>query len=172
MQTLYPGIGTYNDHSLRSQKFKLLQNSPKIESTTSQMVLYLSEFDVKLIHMPGTKMIQSDALSRRPDHGEENKQDNEDLIMLPEGLFLNLLDHEFDDEQTFENNDEQSDPIKTLSVHGLKSLHNHFSKVTAATSVNDIITEMITVNVMDMDLQRWIAMAHDMDITVDDTMNI
>src|ERR1700678_3383649 len=97
--------------------------------------------------MPGIKMILSDALSRRPDNGEGNKQDNEDMIMLPEGLFLNLLDQELNDEQTFENNNDQSDPIKTLSVHGLKMLHNHFSKVTVATSVNDIIT----VNIMDMD---------------------
>jgi hypothetical protein len=118
--------------------------------------------------MPGTKMIQSDALSRRPDHGEGNEQDNEDMIMLPEGLFLNLLDHEFDDKQTFENDDERSDPIKSLSVHGLKSLRNHVSKVTAATSVNDVTT----VNIMDMDLQKRIAMAHEMDINVDDTMNI
>src|ERR1700678_3675140 len=82
------------------------------------------------------------------------------MIMLP-GLFLNLLDREF-------NDDEQSDLIKTLSVHGLKTLHNHFSKVTVATSVNDVIT----VNVMDMDLQKRITMAHDMDITVDNTMNV
>ena len=37
-----------------------------------------------------------------------------------------------------------------------------------ATSVNDIIT----VNIMDMDLQKQIVMAHDMDITVEDTMNV
>ena len=95
-------------------------------------------------------MIQSDALSQRPDHGEGSEQDNDDLIMLPEGLFLNLLDHELNNERTFENDDEQSDPIKSLSVHGLKSLRNHFSKVTTATSVNDVTT----VNVMDMDLQK------------------
>src|SRR6202522_4275736 len=109
--------------------------------------------------MPGIKMIQSDALSRRPDHGEGSEQDNNDMIMLPEGLFLNLLDREFNNECTFENNDEQSNPIKSLSVHGLKSLHNHFAKVTTATSVNDVTT----VNVMDMDLQKRIAMAQDMD---------
>jgi hypothetical protein len=95
-------------------------------------------------------VIPSDALSRRPDHGEGIEQDNEDMIMLPEGLFLNLLDHEFNDKQTFENNNERSDPIKSLSVHGLKSVRNHFSKITAATSVNDVTT----INVMDMDLQK------------------
>src|ERR1700678_4264714 len=118
--------------------------------------------------MPGIKMIQSDALSRRPDHGEGREQDKKDMIMLPEGLFLNLLDREFNDECTFENDNEQSDPIKSLSVHGLKSLHNHFSKVTVATSVNDVTT----VKVMHMDLQKQTAMAHDMDINVDETMNI
>src|ERR1700678_1088339 len=88
--------------------------------------------------------------------------------MLPEGLFLDLLDHKFDDEQTFENGDGQFDPIKTLLVHGLKTLPNHFSKVTVATSVNDVIT----VNVMNMDLQKWIVMAQDMNIAVNDTINI
>ena len=122
----------------------------KLNRQQARWLLYLSEFDVKLVHMPGTKMIQSDTLSQWPDHGEGTEQDNENMIMLPEGIFLNLLDHEFDDERTFENNDEQSDLIKSLSVHGLKSLCNHCSKVTAATSVNDVTT----VNVMDMDLQK------------------
>jgi hypothetical protein len=36
------------------------------------------------------------------------------------------------------------------------------------TSVNDIIT----VNIMDMDLQKQIVMAHDMDITINDIMNV
>jgi hypothetical protein len=93
----------------------------KLNRRQARWSLYLSEFDVKLVHMPGTKMIQLDVLSRWPNHGEGTEQDNEDMIMLPEGIFLNLLDHEFDDERTFENDDEQSDPIKSLSVHGLKS---------------------------------------------------
>src|SRR5271168_2603734 len=43
----------------------------------------------------------------------ESEQDNKDMVMLPEDLFLNLLNHEFDDERTFENDDGQFDPIKT-----------------------------------------------------------
>ena len=74
----------------------------------------------------------------------------------------------FNDERTFEIDDEQSDPIKSLSVHGLKTLHKHFSKVTAATPVNDIIA----VNVMNTNPQKWIMMAQDMDITVNDAENI
>ena len=39
-------------------------------------------------------MIQSDALSCRPDLCPENDNDNEDIIMLPDDLFLNLIDLE------------------------------------------------------------------------------
>src|ERR1700678_2012783 len=57
---------------------------------------------------------------------------------------------------------------KTLVVHEPKTLHNHFSKVTAATSVNDVIA----VNVKNMGLRKWITMAQDMDMFINDTMNI
>src|ERR1700678_2533185 len=99
---------------------------------------------------------------------KKDEQDDKDMIMLPEGLFPNPLDYGFDDERTLEIDDGQSDPIKSLSVHGLKTLRNHFSKVTTATSVNDVIA----VNVTDTNLQKWIMMARDMDITVDNTTNI
>ena len=47
---------------------------------------------MRLIHQPGSKMIQSDALSRRPDFIPDWDTDNENLTLLPEHLFLNLLD--------------------------------------------------------------------------------
>ena len=40
--------------------FKLAQ---KLNRQQARWALYLSEFDIKLVHMPGSKMIQSDALS-------------------------------------------------------------------------------------------------------------
>ena len=49
---------------------------------------------MKLVHTPGNKIIQSDALSRRPDLCPDNDNDNEDIIMLPDDLFLNLIDLE------------------------------------------------------------------------------
>src|SRR6202522_2577239 len=87
---------------------------------------------------------------------KKNNQDDEDEIMSPVGSFSQLLDPECSNERTLENDDEQSDPIKSLSVHGLKTLRNHhFSKVTAATSVNDVIA----VNVTNMDPRKRITMA-------------
>jgi len=41
--------------------------------------------------MPG-KMIQSDVLSRRPDHCPEEDNDNKSMILLSENLFINLID--------------------------------------------------------------------------------
>src|ERR1700678_1496155 len=81
---------------------------------------------------------------------KKDEQDDKDMIMLPEDLFPNSLDYGFDDERTLEIDNGQSDPIKSLSVHGLKTLHNHFSKVTVATSVNNIIA----VNVTNTNLQK------------------
>ena len=38
-------------------------------------------------------MIQSDALSRRPDYCQDDEE-QEDVVMLPEELFVNLIDTE------------------------------------------------------------------------------
>src|ERR1700678_3762135 len=102
-------------------------------------------------------------LTKSKNKQNEKGQDNCNIIMLPERLFPDQLDQELDDEQTFENNDEQFDPITTLSVQGLKTLPNHFSKVTAATYVNNVIA----VNVTNVDLRKWITMAR----IVKDMMN-
>jgi hypothetical protein len=37
-------------------------------------------------------MVQSDALSQRPDLCPEEDTDNEDITMLPEEMFLKLID--------------------------------------------------------------------------------
>ena len=40
------------------------QEAQKLNGRQAQWSLYLSEFDIKLVHTPGHKMIQSDALSQ------------------------------------------------------------------------------------------------------------
>ncbi|ESK84296.1 pro-pol protein [Moniliophthora roreri MCA 2997] len=42
-------------------------------------------------------MVQSDALSRREDHVMEDDNDNEDVILLPKRLFINVVDVELQD---------------------------------------------------------------------------
>ena len=42
-------------------------------------------------------MMQADALSRRSDHYQKEDRDNENIILLPDDLFVNLLDTELQD---------------------------------------------------------------------------
>ncbi len=49
------------------------------------------EYDIKLKHKPGRQMIVADALSRRSDH-DNGKEDNEEVVGLPEELWIQLLD--------------------------------------------------------------------------------
>ena len=59
----------------------------------ARWMLYLSKFDIKLVHIAGRKNIQADALSRRLDLCPEGT-DNENVIVLPEHLFINLINME------------------------------------------------------------------------------
>ena len=68
------------------------QEAKKLNRGQAQWSLYLSEFDVKLVHTPGNEMVQSDALSWRPDLCPEEDNDNEDIVMLPDELFVSLID--------------------------------------------------------------------------------
>ena len=68
------------------------REAQRLNRRQARWSLYLSEFDVKLVHTPGHKMIQSDVLSRRPDLCPEEDTDNENVIVLPNDLFISLID--------------------------------------------------------------------------------
>ena len=69
----------------------------KVPQTIGQQMarwtLYLSRFNIKLVHIPGKKNIQADALSGRPDLFPEGTV-NKHIVVLPEHLFANLVDTE------------------------------------------------------------------------------
>ena len=50
----------------------------------------LSQYNFNLVHIPGTKLIQADALSCQPDH-RQGQEEDELVTMLPMDLFLNLI---------------------------------------------------------------------------------
>jgi len=52
--------------------------------------LYLSEFDLKLLHTHGSKMIQSDVLAHHSDH-IINNNNKDDIILLPNSLFVRII---------------------------------------------------------------------------------
>ena len=68
------------------------RTAKKLTQQQARWSLYLSEFDVKLVHTPGSKMVQSDGLSRQPDLCPDKDNNNENIIMLPNSMFLNLID--------------------------------------------------------------------------------
>jgi hypothetical protein len=59
----------------------------------AQWTLYMSEFNIKLVYILGKKNIQADSLSRRLDLCPQG-MDNKDVVVLPEHLFVNLIDIE------------------------------------------------------------------------------
>ena len=78
----------FSDH----KNLTYYREAKKLNRRQARWSLYLSEFDLKLIHTPGHKMVQSDALSRRPDLCPEDDTDNENVVMLPDEMFVNLID--------------------------------------------------------------------------------
>ncbi len=66
-------------------------NPQKLNRQQAGWSLELSEYDLKLVHLPGTKMVQSDALSRRSNFYLDEDNNNEDVTLLPENLFVNLI---------------------------------------------------------------------------------
>ena len=78
------------------------RTAQKLNNRQARWSLYLSE--IKLIHLPGLKMIQSNTLSWWPDHRIEGRMEEEEMIMLPENMFINLLDTDYKKEYWMEKN--------------------------------------------------------------------
>jgi hypothetical protein len=72
------------------------------------------------------KMVQSDALSKRPDYGTDEQMKEEDKVVLPNNLFINLLDTEL--QEGILNGKELDlnvkNAIETLIEEGPTSLKN------------------------------------------------
>jgi RNase H-like domain found in reverse transcriptase len=78
----------YSDH----KNLTYFHTAQKLNDRQARWSLYLSGFHLKLIHLSGTKNVQSDALSRRPYYGTDKRIEEEDKIVLPDNLFISLLD--------------------------------------------------------------------------------
>jgi len=73
------------------------RTAQKLNRRQARWSLYLSEFDLNLIHIPGTQMVQSDALSRRADLAPDTDDDNDDRTLLPDSLFVNMINTKLND---------------------------------------------------------------------------
>jgi hypothetical protein len=59
----------------------------KLTQCQARWQLILSCYDIELHHVAGTKLAAPNALSRRPNH-DSGKMDNEDMILLPDNMFI------------------------------------------------------------------------------------
>ena len=97
----------FSDH----KNLTYFRTAQKLNDRLARWSLYLSEFDIKLIHLPGTQMVQSDALSQRPDHGINESTGREEQTLLPDNMFINLLD--IDLQEWILNSSDKTTDIKT-----------------------------------------------------------
>ncbi|GLB42887.1 putative retrotransposable element tf2 155 kda protein type 1-like [Lyophyllum shimeji] len=97
------------------------RTAQKLNRRQARWSLYLSQFDLKLVHVPGSQMVQSDALSRRPDLCPTEDHDNEDVIVLPDHLFVRMIDMELKDAftQALMKDEVMMDAIETLKTKGV-----------------------------------------------------
>jgi hypothetical protein len=102
------------------------QKAQNLLDQQARWSLFISEFDIKLQHLPGNKMVLSDALSRRPDHCPEEDKTKE-KILLPDDLFLSLLNVNLRNRimKNKEYNFDVTKAIELLQEEGPMSIQNY-----------------------------------------------
>jgi transposase InsO family protein len=83
-------VTVYTDHS----NLKYFRSGQTLNGRQARWSLFLSQFPLQLVHKPGKTMILSDSLSRRAD-AEESKEKDRTAVLLPDDLFVQILDMEF-----------------------------------------------------------------------------
>ena len=73
------------------------RSAQQLSRRAARWSLLLTQFDLKLKHVAGTKMVQSDTLSRLQ-HLNLEDNDNEAITLLPEHLFISVTDTELVDQ--------------------------------------------------------------------------
>jgi len=137
MLAIYRALRTWR-HFLEGSKHKVIimsdhknltyfRKPQDLSRRQARWALYLTRFNMKLMHMPGSKMIQSDALSRRPDHVPEKDTNNEDIILLPDELFVKLINTELTKliESAAASDEFVKDMDKVLSTKGVPPIKSN-----------------------------------------------
>src|SRR6266850_1837189 len=76
----------WTDHA-NLQYYRQLQ---KVNRRVAQVINFMAEFPLELKHIAGKKN-RADPLSRRPDYNDGTK-DNEEVVALPESLFIKAIE--------------------------------------------------------------------------------
>uniref|UniRef100_A0A0W0FM81 Reverse transcriptase domain-containing protein n=1 Tax=Moniliophthora roreri TaxID=221103 RepID=A0A0W0FM81_MONRR len=105
------------------------RTAQKLNWRQARWSLFLSMFDLRLVHVPGSQMTQSDALSRRPDHVQHEDTDNDNIIMLLESLFINTIDVDLQTRlrHALGNDDFHSSALESLMDQGIPLIKSSLS---------------------------------------------
>src|SRR5271156_2548103 len=146
-------VTVLSDH----QNLTYFRTTQKLNRRQARWSLFLADFNIQLIHLPGKQMVQSDALSRRADHCLDIDTDNDDKILLPDDLFVRTLDLDLHDliASTGKEDDVFQSPVKALANQDQLPLNFHPSDWTIT---DDILFFKDRCYVPDnLDLRRQIA---------------
>ena len=93
--------------------------------------LFLSEFDLKLLHTPGFRMIQSNVLSCWPDY-IMNGTNNDNVIVLPNNIFIKAIDFSLQEtiQELIKDDNLFAKALESIKHHGpvpIKSKFNEWS---------------------------------------------
>ena len=150
----------FSDH----KNLTYFREARKLNRRQARWSLYLSEFDVKLEHMSGMKMIQSDTLSRRPDYILDKDEDNENVIMLPSEMFVNLIDMELQEKiSSCDNLDKDAmEALTTLLGQESNLLKNELEdwSIERTNGKNMLFYKGKNYIPKDLDLRRYIVKQH------------
>src|SRR6266540_4911988 len=101
------------------------------------------DYDLKLQHKAGSKMIVADALSRRADWLKGIDQDNVDVVALPDALWIKLVDTELQDTVA---NAQKNDELAQEALHSLTDPSVSPSRWTIVPSGSDSFTCLMFYN--------------------------
>ena len=121
------------------------QTAQKLNRRQVRWSLYLWQFNLKLMHVPGTKIIQSDALSRRADLIGDEDKDNKNMTMLPSEMFIRFADTDLKDLfiKTTMREEVVQDALKAIKEKGTPPMK---STLTDWTFEEDLTSEAIVMS--------------------------
>lgn len=121
----YP-VTIFSDH----KNLTYFRTAQKLNRRQARWSLFLSQFDLKLIHVPGSQMVQSDALSRWADLCPEEDHNNEDLTLLPEKLFIRTINMELKNElaRALMGDEVMNDALNLLREKGVPPIKSRLNE--------------------------------------------
>src|SRR6266540_1803921 len=101
------------------------------------------DYNLKLQHKAGSKMIVTNALSRHADWSKGIDQDNVDVIALPDALWIKLVDTELQDAVA---DAQKNEALVQEALHGLTDPSVSTSRWTIVPSGSDSSTHLMFYN--------------------------